>query len=57
MTVSLLFVATLENNKVDDLSEAQLTIFSVFEVVMGAAVLLFGKEFFISYFNALDNIT
>ena len=43
MTVSLLLLATIENNKVDDFSDLQLTFFSIFEVSMGAAVLLFGK--------------
>ena len=57
MTVSLTLVTVLEHHRLKDFSEIQLVLFSIIEMTMGAAVLLFGKEFFISYSNAIDNIT
>lgn len=57
MTVSLILVTTLEHHKLKDFSDFQLVMFSMMEMSMGAAVLLYGKEFFISYSNAMDNIT
>lgn len=57
MVLSLVLVATVESTKINELSELQLTLFAIFEIVVGASVLLFAKEFFISFFNARDNIT
>ena len=43
MVVSLIIIATLESSKIEELSDLQLTLFAVFEIVIGASVLLFAK--------------
>ena len=57
MTLSLILVTVLEHHKLDDFNDLELILFALIEMSLGAAVLLFGKEFFISYWNAIENIT
>lgn len=43
MTLSLILVTILEHHKLKDFSDIQLVLFSLMEMSMGGAVLLFGK--------------
>ena len=43
MTVSLILITVLEHHKLKDFSDLQLILFSLVEMSMGGAVLLFGK--------------
>ena len=57
MSISLILITILEHHKLNDFNTLELLLFAFVEMTLGAAVLLYAKEFFISYFNAMDNIT
>ena len=50
-------ITLLQHHQLNDFSPLELVMFAFLEMTLGAASALFAKEFFISYFNAIDNIT
>ena len=57
MIGTVIFVTAYEHHQLNDLTNLELVIFAVIEMTLGTALILFIKEFSISYYNTTENIT
>lgn len=59
MTITILLISFLENNKteIEGFNNLQISLFVMYLTFISLCVFYYGKEFFSTYFNVIDNIT